>query len=477
MTTQLFYQNQKTSFVYLTWKVFLLFLSLAMYSCNDSTYLAEKQITNDLSYNHDLDNNDNFSPDNQWLVYDTRTEEGGIAASAKIEKVNVETGEKKVLYVLSNNAEWGPGAGAVSYSPVDNSVVFIHGLMSLTKENPYQQWRRTGVIINDAAPNVPVFMDARDITPPYTKGALRGGTHRHEWSGDGQWIGYTYNDAVLKALEDKTGEQHNLRTIGVSKRNNPVFLEKDAQGDNVSGEWFSALVVRVTPTPKPGSDEISHAAGDSWVGTDGYVKPDGTRQIARAFIGKVKNKNGKEVDEVFIVDIPTDITIPGEFGPLEGTDTTFPMPPKGTAQRRLTFTANASQAGCVGIVRSSFDGSLLAFLAKDAHGIQQIFAISPSGGVATQLTFHDKNVEGSVRWRPDGKQISYVWEGSIVVCKIGNEPFESRFQLLTKPTENSPSNLVWSHDDRTLAFNRIITDEKTGKSKQIFIVKPPVIEK
>ena len=158
--------------------ILFLFLSLAMYSCNDSTYLAEKQITNDLSYNHDLDNNDNFSPDNHWLVYDTRTEEGGIAASAKIEKVNVETGEKKVLYVLSNNAEWGPGAGAVSYSPVDNSVVFIHGLMSLTKENPYQQWRRTGVIINDAAPNVPVFMDARDITPPYTKGALRGGTHR-----------------------------------------------------------------------------------------------------------------------------------------------------------------------------------------------------------------------------------------------------------------------------------------------------------
>lgn len=440
-------------------------------------YITEKQLTHDLSYHHDLDNNDNFSPDNQWLVYDTRTDNGGIAASSKIEKVNVQTGEKVVLYALPHNQSWGPGAGAVSYSPTDNAVVFIHGLMSVTKDNPYQQWRRTGVIIQESAPNVPVFMDARDITPPYTKGALRGGTHRHEWSGDGQWIGYTYNDAVLKALEDKTGEKHNLRTIGVSKRNNPVFLEKDAQGDNVSGEWFSALVVRVTPTPKPGSDEISHAAGDSWVGTDGYVKPDGTRQIARAFIGKVKNKNGKEVDEVFIVDIPTDITIPGEFGPLEGTDTTFPMPPKGTAQRRLTFTANASQAGCVGIVRSSFDGSLLAFLAKDAHGIQQIFAISPSGGVATQLTFHDKNVEGSVRWRPDGKQISYVWEGSIVVCKIGNEPFESRFQLLTKPTENSPSNLVWSHDDRTLAFNRIITDEKTGKSKQIFIVKPPVIEK
>ncbi|WP_065762445.1 DUF3748 domain-containing protein [Runella slithyformis] len=447
-----------------------------MYSCNDSTYVAEKQLTHDLSYNHDLDNNDNFSPDNQWLVYDTRTDEGGIAASAKIEKVNIESGEKKVLYTLPNNAEWGPGAGAVSYSPVDNSVVFIHGLMSVTKENPYQQWRRTGVIINDAAPNVPVFMDARDITPPYTKGALRGGTHRHEWSGDGQWIGYTYNDAVLKALEEKTGEKHNLRTIGVSKRNSPVPLEKDAQGENVSGEWFSALVVRVTPTPKPGSDEISHAAGDSWVGTQGYRKPDGTRQIARAFIGKVKDKNGQDVDEVFIVDVPNDITAPGDFGPLQGTDTTFPMPPKGTIQRRLTFTADTPRGGCTGIVRSSPDGNQLAFLAKDAKGIQQVFIISPLGGNPVQVTFHDKNVEGSVRWRPDGRQISYVWEGSILLCKIGHESFESRFQPLTQSTHPSPSNLVWSHDGRVLAFNRIIDDEKRGKSKQIFVIKPPVIE-
>jgi hypothetical protein len=373
--------------------------------------------------------------------------------------------------------QWGPGAGAVSYSPVDNSVVFIHGLMSVTKENPYQQWRRTGVIINDAAPSVPVFMDARDITPPYTKGALRGGTHRHEWSGDGQWIGYTYNDAVLKALEDKTGEKHNLRTIGVSKINIPVKLEKDTEGENVSGEWFSALVVRVTPTPKAGSDEISHAAGDSWVGTNGYLKLDGARQIARAFIGKVKDKNGNEVDEVFIVDIPNDITVSGEFGPLEGTDTTFPMPSKGTVQRRLTFTADTPQAGCTGIVRSSPDGSQLAFLAKDTQGIQQIFTISPNDGTPTQLTFHDKNVEGSVRWHPDGKRVCYVWEGSIAVCQTGSATFENRFQVLTKPTNPSPSNLVWSHDGAMLAFNRIVADEKTGKSKQIFIIKPSVIAK
>jgi hypothetical protein len=68
-------------------------------------FLPEIQLTNDLTYNHDLDNNDNFSPDNQWLIYDTRTDDGGIAASAKIEKVNVKTGEKKVVYEIKNNQD------------------------------------------------------------------------------------------------------------------------------------------------------------------------------------------------------------------------------------------------------------------------------------------------------------------------------------------------------------------------------------
>ncbi len=44
------------------------------------------------------------------------------------------------------------------------------------------------------------------------------------------------------------------------------------------------IVVRVVPEPKPGSDEISHAASDSWIGTNGYRRPDGKMQIARAFL-------------------------------------------------------------------------------------------------------------------------------------------------------------------------------------------------
>ena len=443
---------------------FLTFSS--MQSCQTDT--AEKQITHDLTYHHDLDNNDNFSPDGQWLVYDTRTDDGGIAESARIERVNIETGEKQVLFEIKGNAVWGPGAGAVSYSSKENAVVFIHGLANSTKENPYQQWRRTGVIIHDARPNVPVYMDARDLTPPYTPGALRGGTHRHEWSGDGQWIGFTYNDAILKALEDSTGQKRNLRTIGVSKKIRAVRVDKNAE--NVSGEWFSALVVRVVPNPAPGSDEISHAASDSWVGMDGYAAQNGARQIARAFLGTIRDKNGNDVPEVFIVDIPDDITQPGPLGPLEGTDTDFPMPPKGAIQRRLTFTANTPHPGCSGIVRSSPDGSQLAFLAKDARGVSQVFTISPNGGKPHQITEYVSDISGNLRWHPDGKHIAYVYDGSIVLCEIGKVPFKERIQVLTEPSEFVTGNLVWSMDGKVLAFNRLVKNEAGKATQEVFVL-------
>lgn len=445
----------------------LFILSFILFTaCTQMKYHDEIQITHDLTYNHDLDNNDNFSPGDQWLVYDIRTE-AGIGACSRIEKVNIETGNVAVLYELTQNQSYGPGAGAVSYSHTENKVCFIHGLMNITEENSYEQWRRSGVIIDDNNPSVPIFMDSRDITFPYTAGALRGGTHRHEWSRDGGWIGYTYNDAIMKHLEDSTGEVHNLRTIGVSKFIKPNSVDNDSAGENINGEWFSALVVQVVANPTPGSDEISKAAGDSWVGASGYKKQDGSIQRARVFIGTVKNKNGDDIDEVFIVNIPDDITIAGEDGPLEGTKTTMPAPPMGATQRRLTFTAEMKNAGCIGIVRSSYDGENLAFQAEDENGILQVFTISPLGGKPVQQTFHESDVKSGVRWYPDGKQICYVWDNSIIIKNLGND----EFTRLTPSNEIPPTNLVWSHDGKTIAYNRLVVDESGKSTKQIFIVK------
>ncbi len=452
----------------------LLLTLLILWSCTGTEmYLKEIQVTTDNSVNHDLDNNDNFSPDGKWLVYDTRTIIGGIGASPSIERVNIETEETQVLYKVADNHDYGPGVGAVSYHPSENRVLFIHGLPVCSENNPYQQWRRTGVIVNDNQQNIAINMDARDVTFPFTPGALRGGTHRHEWSRDGKWIGYTYNDAIMKKQEDSTGIKCNLRTIAVSNQQYKVEVDKDEAGENVAGTWFSAVVVRVVPNPKPGSDEISNAASDSWIGTSGYKRADGAMQIARAFLGKVCSKDGKFTDELFVVEIPDSIDIPGEYGPLEGTVNTFPMPPKGTVQRRLTYTANSKFPGCSGVVRSSNDGSKIAFLKKDNNGIQQIFIISPLGGESIQITEHISDVQTSFRWSFDQKSIIYIWDNSITLCEISDLPFEKRYKRLTAKSADTPSNLVWSNDGKTIAYNRMVPIEgKNDQIKHIFVIKP-----
>jgi hypothetical protein len=432
--------------------------------------LIEKQITFDESKNHDLDNNDNFSPDGKWLVYDTRTGVGGIGGSPSVERVNIETGETEVLFGIADNQDYGPGAGAASYHPLENKVIFIHGLPVCTEANPYQQWRRTGVMVKDDQPGVAINMDARDVTFPFTPGALRGGTHRHEWSRDGKWVGYTYNDAIMKHLEDSTGIKWNLRTIAVSNQNHPVTV--DANEENVNGTFYSAVVVRVVPNPVPGSDEISNASSDSWIGASGYKKPDGTLQVARAFLGKVSNKAGHQVDDLFVVDIPDSINVPGEYGPLEGTLNSFPMPPKGTVQRRLTHTAESKFPGCSGIVRSSSDGKYISYLAKDSAGIDQVFLISPLGGTPIQLTRHTSGVQGGMRWSPDNQSVYYLWDNSIVICQVSDDPFEKRFRRLTVHTEKSISGMVLSNDGKTIAYNRPVEVKGSKNVKdQIFVIK------
>src|SRR5690606_31866560 len=142
----------------------LIVTSMVLNSCGPENYMEEHQLTNDLSYNHDLDNNDNFSPDDLWLVYDIRTEEGGIGANATIEKVNVETGKKEVLYQLEHNHPYGPGVGAANYSHTEDQVIFIHGLLNCSPDLPYEQWRRSGAIIKDGRSENPIFMDARDTS-------------------------------------------------------------------------------------------------------------------------------------------------------------------------------------------------------------------------------------------------------------------------------------------------------------------------
>lgn len=428
------------------------------------------------SQNHDLDNNDNFAPDDSWLAFDTRVDAGAIISNAVIGKVNLADGVVSEIYREPSPKPWGPGVGAANVNPVDGSVSFIRGLSSAIVDRSYDLCRRGGACSRLTESNASIWIDSRDVIPPFTPGALRGGTHRHEWSNDGQWIGFTYNDAILAEMEERTGRKLDLRTVGVAtaiKNDQPLVPEGK---ENHQGEWFSVVAVRVVPEPQPGSDEISRAFEDGWVGDSGYRKSDGSWQKrARAFLGNIRTKGGQEHTEVFIVDLPDQIDVPSEEGPLEGTIDTMPSPPFGTVQRRLTFTEDRAFPGVSLVprhwVRSSRDGEWIVFLAKDDDGIVQANIVSPRGGPIRQVTRQATPIQSSVRWSPDGRRVLYVCGNAVTVCDaLPDSVSFGQSNTLTSPTREVPESPVWSRNGKTIAFNRQVVATDGVWYKQIFLI-------
>lgn len=454
----------------------LLFLFIMIACDTPDSYWTEWQLTQS-QQNHELDHNENFSPDDRWIVYDTRPDPAGIQQNAKIEKVHTQSGETQVLYEVSNPNTFGPGVGAVSYHPFLNQVVFIHGPAIAEPDRPYAVHRRTGVIVDEEQPEYRLWMDSRDVIAPFTPGALRGGTHRHQWSADGEWIGFTYNDAVMAALEMESGKKLDLRTVGVSKRLGPhVSVRSDSTGEQIQGHWFSVLLVSVVPNPRPGTDEISKAYEDWWVGSAGYRKPDGTLQRARAFMGDLVTQDGTQVTEVFIVDVPDSIHLAGGLGPLEGTETQLPAPPVGAVVRRLTRTEGRKYPGISTVPRhwlsSSLDGRFISYLAKDENGIVQVFFVSPLGGEPLQATYHDSSVQSMVRWHPSDNQFSYVCDNSLFLANVSEEGNVSDPVRITERSEAPPFAHCWSRSGRQIAFNRYVS---TGQDSfiQVFLAEKP----
>src|SRR5690606_14308950 len=198
---------------------------------------------------HMLHNSQVFSKDGKWIVYDTRNHDTQIARTGTIEMVHVDTKETRVLYRTENQTAYGPGVGAATCSPAADRVLFIHGIRNADASRPYGVTRRTGVAIDVDHPGEPIFMDARDITPPFTEGALRGGTHAHSWSGDGKWISFTYNDYVMERLAKTDTTVQDLRTVGIMVPRH-VEVDEDNTLENNSGTYFSVVVTDVTEHPK-----------------------------------------------------------------------------------------------------------------------------------------------------------------------------------------------------------------------------------
>ena len=428
---------------------------------------TQRQLTHAL-HGHILTNVGVWSADGRWILHDIRSDPAGSVFDGRsIQRVNVETGQVQTLYTCKRGAH----CGVVTAAPNDGRVVFIHGPEDPTPDWSYGAAHRRGVIVRADAPGNFVNLDARDLTPPFTAGALRGGTHVHTFSGDGRWIAFTYEDHVLAELGEGGDHDLNQRNVGVSVPDRSVDVRPD-HPRNHHGSHFTVLVTRTTNQPKPGSDEIGRAFSDSWIGTGGYLRTDGTRQKrAIAFQGQVVTKAGRTISEAFVVDLPDDPTRPGD-APLQGTASTRPAPPEGVVQRRLTYTADRKHPGLQGPrhwLRSSPDGSRIGLLLKDDAGVVQLWTISPNGGTPQQLTHNRHDIASAFTFSPDGRWIAHVMDRSVCVSEVSS----GLTRRLTPPTDDAhaprPEACVFSPRGTQIAYVRPATSG--GETwNQIFVL-------
>lgn len=393
-----------------------------------TTMAQEHQITSSPT-GHDLDNNDNFSPDGKWLCFDTReTVEFGIHNSQSIGIVNIETGEEKVLLeypdAVISKIDPAPGIGAVTFNHARAEVAFIHGppLDEVPDRGGYDFPNRTGARIDIDQPGVVHWLDKRDTATERDTipGALRGGTHRHEFTYDGNRIGFTYNDKLMTEYD---------RTVG--------YMEPHPQApEGVS--HYTVLMVPVVPmgTAKPG--ELEKAWGDSWVGADGRM---------RAFIGRVRNADGETYEQsLYIADVPLSVDITtADSGAVDR----FPTPPKGITLRRLTHD------WAEGIVRGTLDGKRVAYYAKDADGTTQIFVIPSDGSAPSrQVTSLRAGTETGLRWHPSGDFVLSISNNAVVLTSVREKDFGKSTYLTDPADKRQLTKLAISWDGTMLAFNR-----------------------
>ena len=459
-----------------------------------------------------LTNTGVWSPDSRFIVYDTRSDaEGTLFDGDRIEIVDTETGTVQTVYQSQNGAH----CGVPTFHPTENKVVFILGPEHPTSDWQYGPAHRQGVIVDIAQPGVKVNLDARDLTPPFTRGALRGGSHVHVYSPDGQYVSFTYNDATLSQFAEATPDNDiDQRNVGVCSPLPPSSLGSDfplpssevggeaaveivtntpspsegrgksepsedgGRGErNHPGTAFSVLVTRTFANPAPGSDQIQRAYEEGWVGVNGYQKTDKTHQKrALAFLGEVISRDGKPLSEVFIVDLPDDLTISSDEGPLEGTETRRPLPPRGTMQRRLTFTSGRKFPGVQGPrhwVRSSPEGSQIAFLMRDDTGIAQLWTVSPNGGAPHQVTQDAWGVASAFTWNPNGKWITYVADNSVFRVEMATGQTHRLTPRSADDDAPLPLACVFAPDGQKIAYQRRLRDSSAPdalRHNQIFVL-------
>ena len=384
----------------------------------------DRQLTH-APHGHVLTNVNVWSPDSRWVVYDVRSDPAGSAFDGdRIERVNADTGAVQVIH----HSRHGAHCGVATCHPRWGVVAFITGPEHPTADWSYAADHRHGLLVDPANVDRVGVLDARDLVPPFTPGALRGGSHVHVFSPNGQRVSFTYEDAVAGPA--------GRRGVGVTDLSRPVAVPP-SHPRNHGGSGYSVVVTTLHERPVPGSDQIDRAVEEGWV-------DDRTLAVQ----GRVTAADGCQHWEVFAVDLPDDLTTA-----TPGTVDIWPTPPIGTVQRRLTWTAGLATTPRHWL-RASPDGGRVAFLRADAAGVVQLWTVPVVGAAIVPVTTNPHPVSSAFTWTPDGRAIAHVMDGSVCLTDAAT----GRTTRLTEAAAGPPrpEACVVSPDGQRVAFARTV---------------------
>ncbi len=409
------------------------------------------------AHGHTIANRGCWSADGASILYDLRDDETCFDGDA-IERVIVATGRVERLYRSAH----GACCGVPTCSPCDDRYVFIHGDENPDEDWQYCAWHRRGALGAIGRPGFAEPLDARDIVAPYTAGALRGGTHLHTFNSAGTAILSTYEDHVLATSTDPLA-QANRRTLAVTLLDHPVIVPQSHRR-NHNGSGFTVCVAALSESPRPGSDEIWMATGEAWVGNRSQI----------AFQATVLGDDAQPRVELFLAELPADLHDLMHAGtqPLEGTPQTRPGVPAGIRIRRLTDTSDHRFPGLAGPRHwavSSPDGQSIGCYLRDDEGLVQFCTVSTDGGEPRTVTRGRFQPTSAFTWHPDGTQVTYVADGSVVLVHLDS----GRIERLTprRPPDAGPTHhaCVFSPDGSMIAFMQPVQTAE-GRFNQLHVV-------
>lgn len=425
---------------------------------------SETQLTT-APHGHILTNTAVWSPDSQWIVYDVRSDPAGsVFDGTRIERVNVRTKQIEVLYESKN----GACVGVATVNPVDGRVVFIHGPENPTPDWSYSPCHREGVIVDPKKPGVAIPLEARDIVPPFTFGALRGGTHLHTWDETGEEIAFTYEDHLLTHGTNPKKEP-NRRTVGYARPASELIQPKHPHPRNRPGNYYSRIIVETAGFPNPGTTEISRAFEEAWIPSGGHR----FEAPPLTMIGEMMTADGRKVNELFCLVWAGMQCKPDPRG-LNQSELTMPTYIEHPyAKVQITHFAEVSNHSGISTMprhwpRSNSKGTKVALLTENG----KLNILNYSGHFVFyhlekfDLAVFPITLSSAFTWHPNSRHLAAIVDKC--VCVIHTDTGDVK--PLTPPSDPPPrpEACVVSPDGTMIAFVRPVNG-----FNQIFIVDVP----